>query len=223
MPVFLSRKVSSPRRRAHRAVVQSTAGFRCIRTVFGDQFVVTTHRTTDIHFGITRNPAIKRTPENNIPLAVVVAFDMNHRHTVRGDFLAHFIGRTHTVDVGSPVGMQSALIDVLMVHHQQTFAGAVTTGFQINREKVHAVMMHAHLLLLLFSGIGAIRLVGWIRPGNWRAPGKKRFGGVSLGNNDLIRGRSRDSLETQFSAGCVSTGSTAIVVTITVTATTGKP
>jgi hypothetical protein len=36
-----------------------------------------------------------------------------------------------------------------MVHHQQSLIRAVAASFEINREKVHAIVVHAHLLLLL--------------------------------------------------------------------------
>ena len=117
-----------------------------------------------------------------------------------GDFLAHFILGAHTAIAGSggrAVRMQGALIDVLVVHHQQAFGGAVTPGLLINREEMKPIVVHAHLLFLLGAGVGGIGPELRVRPGNRGAPGQECLGRIALGNNNLVGIGHRNGLEAQ--------------------------
>ena len=86
------------------------------------------------------------------------------------------------------VRVQGFLVDVFMVHYQQPLIRAVAASFEINREKVHAIVVHAHRLLLLGAGVRRVRLEFQVRPGNWSSPGQESFCRVARRHNNIIGG-----------------------------------
>jgi hypothetical protein len=86
---------------------------------------------------------------HDLPLAVL-ELDLDHRDTVRGLRLAHLLRAPGL----HAVGVQQAVVDVLVVHHEQAARRAVL------REEVDAVVMHAHLGFLLGGGVARVLLEG---------------------------------------------------------------
>src|SRR5690606_26824401 len=153
------------------AIIKGTAGFRRVQAVRSNKLFIPTQRTTNIHGGATRDSTIEVTSEYDIPFAVTVLFNVYHGNTVRCDFLTDLILRPGAVRIdGCPARMDGALVDVLMVHHQKTFSRTVTATLLIDREKMHAIVVHAHLLLLIGTCVGAISPVIRIGTGNGRTP-----------------------------------------------------
>src|SRR5690606_20643511 len=111
------------------------------------------------------------TADYDVPYAITVMFNVYHGKPVSYDYIADLIRRAGAVRIdGCPARMDGALVDVLMVHHQKTFSRTVTTTLLIDREKMHAIVVHAHLLLLIGTCVGAVSPVIRIGAGNGRTP-----------------------------------------------------
>ena len=174
VPVFFRCQVGSPGRRPHGAVIEGSAGAGTIGTEFSEEFVIATNRAADFHFSTTGYPAVEWAAKHHIPLTVSILLNMNHGNAVGCDFFTNFICRAGAISIiGCALRMDGLLIDVLMVHNQETFSGAVAATLLVNREEVHAVMVHTHLLFLVCAGIGAISAIIRVRPGNRCAPGQE--------------------------------------------------
>jgi hypothetical protein len=115
--------------------------------------------------------------------------------------------------------MKRALVDVLVVHHQQPLGTAVTAGFLINREEVHAIMVHADLLLLVGTGIGAIGTIHRILASDRRAPGQEGLGCITLRHDHTILGGDRHSTEAKLGYCLLIAAAIAGVIVIVITAT----
>ena len=123
---------------------------------------------------------------NDVPDTVGAFFDMRDGHTMPGNLLADFVGGAHAVHQRRAVCVKYGYVHVLVVHHQQAFFGAGTTLANINREKVHAVVMRTYLLLLVGAGIGAVSPVVRIAAGQRSAPGGERRHTVALRHEDSV-------------------------------------
>ncbi len=109
------------------------------------------------------------------------------------DFLAHLLDRALAVDIGGRAGrVQGGGVDVLEVDRQQAVFRAA-----VDREEVHAVMVHAHGVGLVGRGVAAVGLP-WVGVAvQWRAPGRQHVGAVAGGNHAGVGTRAGDGLEAQ--------------------------
>ena len=80
-----------------------------------------------------------------------LALHLDHRHAMCGDRLGDLLGRPGL----HAVGMQQAVVDILVVHRQQAACRAVGTAAE--RDIVDAVVMHAGLQRLFGRGVAGIR------------------------------------------------------------------
>ena len=101
---------------------------------------------------------------------------------MRIDLLAHLIG-VHAFAINNcrAVGMQQRCIDVLMVQHQQTVVTLSAFEARIHGKEMHAVVVHACLLGLIFRTVAGVFEECWIASTDRRAPRDKGFRGEASG------------------------------------------
>ena len=112
--VFFARQVGAPGCNAATAVVQGAqhASTRGVSSGFHQGMACS--RAADSHRCAGGEATCKRGGPHHRPLSTFL-FDFDHRHTVRSLRLLHL----GSAPVGHAVGMQQAVVHVLVVHHQQ--------------------------------------------------------------------------------------------------------
>src|SRR5690606_9020410 len=173
-PVFLAGQVGAPGRVAVAAVVVGAACAGAIGREAGLHMGRAAQRTGQLHHAGGGEAAVERVIVDHPPAAVLLA-DAQHAHAVGIDLLAHLLGGAPAIGVARrAVGVKGLLIDVLVVHHQQTVLGTAVEG-----EEMHAVVVHAHRIGLILGAVAAVRLPGTRRAVQWRAPGRQHLGAVA--------------------------------------------
>lgn len=91
------------------------------------------------------------------------------------DFLAHFIGDgALAIDHGRAIGVQQRRVDVFMVEHQQAMVADVSAAeaeLRVDREEVHAVVVHADLFGLVLGAVAGVVEESRITAADRGAPG----------------------------------------------------
>ena len=126
-----------------------------------------------------------------------LALHLDHRHAMCGDRLGDLLGRPGL----HAVGMQQAVVDILVVHRQQAACRAV--GAAAEREIVDAVVMHAGLQRLLGRGVAGIRAEDGLAGGRADriAPAVQHRGGVARRHHHLVDRAHRHRGEADAAAG----------------------
>ncbi len=88
--------------------------------------------------------------------------------------------------------MEHFLVNILMIDAQDSMLGGT-----INREVVHTVMVRAHLLQLLHTGVQPVIAISRIGPQNGRTPWNQRRPLVTCRQCDRIRARGWDCIKAQ--------------------------
>ena len=171
--VFFAGEVGAPGRYAVGAVVEGAAYLRAAGVERGAHERVAGGRALQAHRRGGGDAARVAARAQHRPAALGVALHFDDRHAVRGLRLGHLFGAPRR----RAVGVQQALIGVLVVDHQQA-ALALRRAFE--RKEMHAVVVHAGLQRLLG---GAVAAVG----AKCRQPGRqpRRTDGVAPGVDGL--------------------------------------
>ena len=188
--VLFAGQVRTPGRVAVRAVVHG-AEDRRPRGIRGRLHRrIARGRTRDAHRGVGGDaPGVLRGP-HHAPLAVLV-HHLDDRDPVGGLRLPDLVRRP----VGGGVPEQQPVVDVFVVHHQE--AAVVVGGAVGQREEVHAVVMHAGLLLLVHPRVeGLVVPLGPVRDGI--SPGVEDLGRIPAGDDHPVfpgQGNAREAQE----------------------------
>ena len=131
------------------------------------------------------------------PATIGVLLHLDHGHPVGVDLGAHLVRRTLAFGhvgraaLGRP---QRVLVDVFVVHHQQEALGGRAL---IQRERMHAVVMHAdagrlglgrHRQILAPFGRAVVKR---------RTPGHQHLGGIARRHHHGVAARTGNRLEGQ--------------------------
>ncbi len=138
-------------------------------------------RAADVHGRGGGETPVQWIVLHHLPVAMHVA-QAYHASAMCVDFLANFFCRPLAVSCPGGAGrVQSCRVDVLEVNGQQAIIRAAIDG-----EEMHAVMVHAHGVGLVDSGIAAVRLPGRGFPVEWCSPGGQDACTIALGNGARI-------------------------------------
>ncbi|CRQ89851.1 hypothetical protein PAERUG_E15_London_28_01_14_07397 [Pseudomonas aeruginosa] len=117
------------------------------------------------------------------------------------DFLAHFIGDgALAIDHGRAIGVQQRRVDVFMVEHQQAMVADVSAAeaeLRVDREEVHAVVVHADLFGLVLGAVAGVVEEARITAADRGAPGYEGRRLVAGGHPDGIGTAAGDGFEGQ--------------------------
>ena len=149
-------------------------------------------RAGDLHPRGGGEAAVQRVVVDHLP-APADFLQAYHAGAVGVDLFADFFGRALAVDVsGRAGGVQGCRVDVFKVDGQQAVFGAA-----IDREEVHAVMVHAHCIGLVGRGVAAIGLPRVAIAVQRGAPRRQHIGAVACCDDTGIGARAWDGLEAQ--------------------------
>ena len=147
MEILFAGQVSAPWRDAHGAVGQGSQYHSAARVGGCLQQRAARRRPGDVHGGARMDAACVARGQHLAP-AGGQTFDLNHGDANRVLGLAH-LGRGQG---GCAVGVKLVLIGVFVIEHQQ---GPAPVASQ--REKMHAIVVHAGLQGLILRRVGGIR------------------------------------------------------------------
>ena len=189
-PVFFGGQVSAPGGVAVGTVVNGATGQSAGGAELGFHLGVATGRAGDFHFSQSGNTAVVAAT-HHFPVRAThdAALNFHHGHTVSGHFFQHFILRAWCAT--GACGVQYVLIDVFVVDAQNA-VGRRT----IDREEVHTIVVHAHLLQRFGAGVQAVIAVRRVRTGNRRTPGNQRCPLIASRQGNGIGTGSRNGAET---------------------------
>jgi hypothetical protein len=145
-------------------------------------------RTADVDRRGGRDAAGPGRRAHDLP-ATRLLLDLDNSHAVRGLRLAHF-GRGPGLHA---VGEQQALVDILVIHHQQARSRAVL------REVMDAIVVQTELRLLLHGAVRGIELECRVvsRQAHRLTPGGNDLRVVALWHAHRIFGGYRHALESE--------------------------
>jgi hypothetical protein len=158
-PVLLTGQVRVPWRVAVRAVVERPSGTRAVGAVLRYDERRAAHGAADFHRRL-RGDAPVVPARHDLPFPAGLPADLGDRHAVRGDALAHLIGRTDAAAHPYLLGHHLGAVDVLVIDAEQT----VVVRIVGEREVVHPVVMRADPLLHVGAAARFIRA----HPGGFR-------------------------------------------------------
>ena len=143
-------------------------------------------RAADLHGRSAGDSAVSGARQYR-PLAIQAAAYFHHGNAVGVDFLAHFFGAAAFAGhQGRAIGVQQGCIDVFVVEYQQAVIAFLAAALCVNREEMHAVMVHAQLLGLILGAVAAIVQVSRVVAGDRRTPGDKGRGAVTSWYADAV-------------------------------------
>jgi hypothetical protein len=193
--VLLAGEVRAPRRDAAGAVGQRAEDAAAVGIGGGAQQRVSRRRAAHRDRRARRDAASEPARPHDPP-GVALALDLDHRDAVRRLRLPHLLGapRLHAV------GVQQAVVGVLVVHHQQPAGVAVAAR---ERVEVDAVVVHPRLHLLLRGGVAGVEAERRAarRHADGLAPGGDRLHRVALRNDDRIGHADRHAPEPERGGG----------------------
>lgn len=115
------------------------------------------------------------------------------------DFLAHFIGDgALAIDHGRAIGVQQRRVDVFMVEHQQAMVADVSAAeaeLRVDREEVHAVVVHADLFGLVLGAVAGVVEEARITAADRGTPGYEGRRLVAGGHPDGIGAAAGEGFE----------------------------
>ena len=122
--------------------------------------------------------------------AAALELHLDHRHAMRRLRLAHLLG----IPGLHAVGVQQAVVGVLVVHDQQAMRAAA-----VDRVVMHAVVVHAHLHRLVGGAVAGVGLPRRHVSGHTDrlAPGREGHGLVAFGHDHRVLVGAGDALETE--------------------------
>jgi hypothetical protein len=198
--VLLAGEVGAPRRLAARAVVQGAEDGAARRIRRCPHQRMARGGPAHGHRRERREAARKSARPHDLP-AAVLQFDLDDRHAVGGLRLPHLLGtpRLHAV------GVQQAVVGVLMVHREQAMGGAA-----LERIEVDAVVVHAHLHFLLGRRVGGVGAPGGhvARHADRLAPGRDHARHIALGHDERVGAGGGHALEAEPGARTRHPGAT---------------
>lgn len=165
-----------PRGVAVTAVVVGAAGLGASSGELGLYVVGAFHRARQVHDRGGGETTVQRVVFHHLPTAVDLG-DAHHASAVGVDLFAHFFDRTHTANQGRASRVQGLRVDVFVVDRQQAVGGAA-----VDREEVHAIVVHAHRVGLVGGGVAAVAFPRGCVAVQRRAPRGQDVGGVAGGH-----------------------------------------
>ncbi len=184
VPVLLAGEVGAPGGDAHGAVVEGADHLPPAGVGGGLHERVAGQRAAELHGGEGGDAAVVARAGDPLPVAAAVLLHLDDADAVGGLLLLHVLHLALAIDVDDAGGVQGG-VDVLVVDHQQ----AVVVGRLRKGEEVHAVVVVAGLLELVFPGFAGVALEGRGIGEHGIAPGEERPGAVALGDDDLVEFR----------------------------------
>ena len=195
--VFLAGQVGAPGGETIAAVVEGALRARAAGIAAGLEQGIAGGRAAHLHGRMRRDAAVVDAARHDVPCALGVALEVDHRHAVRVHGLVHVVaapllGHVAALAAKQPDVGAGLFIDraVLVVHDQQAFVVLAVQG-----EEVDAVVVVAHLLGLGGGVLAAIALELGGTVQQRRAPGGQHLGTVAGRNLDAVVGRDRNGLE----------------------------
>ena len=193
--VLFARQVGAPRRLAGSAVVEGAEHAAALRIGRGAQQRVAGGRPADREWRGGGEAARVAAGPHHLPAGAAAAagialqLDLDHRDAVCRLRLADLLRGP----VLEAIGVQQAVVDVLMVRRQQAAPRAV------ERVVVHAVVVHAHLHGLVGGAVAGVWLPRRHRAGDAHrlAPRRDRLGDITFGHHQRVGTGRRHALEAE--------------------------
>ena len=182
-PVLFGRDVGAPRGRAIAAVVVGAAHLAAGGRERRLDPVGARHRAGQVHRRGRGKAAVVAGVVDDLPFAALLAH-MHDGNAMGIDFLAHLFCRALASHRRGAVRVQGLFVDVLVVDHQQAFAGAAR-----QRKVVHAVMVHAGGVQQVLRGVAAFVAPGRCLVVERRTPGTNDRSHITGGHDAGVRHR----------------------------------